>query len=96
VRVTCIIFYKINYHKKILSIKQHLTTMKYLQKVSVRIIVSLLAGGFITEIINISSGDPNHLHPPDKSTGYTMVLGIVIYVILTALIKKNDSGVFKR
>jgi hypothetical protein len=53
--------------------------VKYLQKVSVRIVVSLLAGGFVTEIINISSGDPNHLHSPDRSTGYTMVLGIIIY-----------------
>lgn len=70
--------------------------MKYLQKVSIRIVVSLLAGGFVTEIINISSGDPNHLHTPDRSTGYTMVLGIIIYIILTALIKKNDRDVFKR
>jgi hypothetical protein len=70
--------------------------VKYLQKVSIRIVVSLLAGGFATEIINISSGDPNHLHSPDRSTGYTMVLGIIIFIILTASIKKNGSAVFKR
>jgi hypothetical protein len=65
--------------------------MKYLQKTWVRILASLLAGGFVAEIININSADPNHRSTPDNSSVYLLIVAPIAYLILTSIVK-NSSG----
>jgi hypothetical protein len=38
--------------------------MRHLEKIWVRVLVSLLAGGFAQELFHISTGDPNRPEPP--------------------------------
>ena len=62
--------------------------MKYLQKTWIRIIVSLLVGGFGSELIHISTGDPNR--PTTSGESYLVILiAIITFVILTSIVKKN-------
>lgn len=63
--------------------------MEYFQKTWVRVIVSLLAGGILTEILSMHSTDPNHLTTPDRSSQYTLLAGFLIYIVFTAVIKKT-------
>jgi len=58
--------------------------MKYLKKIWVRIIVSLLAGGLITELIHISTGDPNR----PMTTNLTLFYALIVYGVLTLIVKK--------
>jgi len=62
--------------------------MKYLQKTWIRVIVSLFAGGIISEIIHISTGDPNRPRAESDSLVY-LGAALVIYLILTSNLKKN-------
>ena len=57
--------------------------MKYLKKTWVRIIVSLIGGGMATELIHISTGDPNR----PRTENHSLFYGIVIYIILSVIIK---------
>lgn len=61
--------------------------MKYLQKPWIRIIISLIAGGMISEILHISTGDPNR---PMGSGSSFIVLGsaFIVYLILTSISQK--------
>ena len=61
--------------------------MKYLQSTGLRVILSLFAGGMVSEIIHISTGDPNR---PRESGGSFIVLGVafIAYLILTAVSQK--------
>ena len=70
--------------------------MKYLEKTWVRIIVSLLAGGIITELIMMSSADPNHTVSPDRNSTYALFLGSIIYLVLTAIISKRNKNVLNK
>ena len=60
--------------------------MKYLKKTWVRVIVSLFGGGMVTEIIHISSGDPNR----PRTANLSVLYGVIIYFILTAIVKNNE------
>ena len=70
--------------------------MIYLQKTWVRIVVSLLTGGIVTEMVNINSADPNHTSSSDRGSFYTLILATIIYFILTAVVKKNEKNMFKK
>jgi hypothetical protein len=62
--------------------------MKYLQKKWVRIIVSLFIGAMISEIIHISTGDPNRPRP-DSESAVMIVSAIILYYLLTNLSKQT-------
>ena len=61
--------------------------MKYLKSTGLRIILSLFAGGMVSEIIHISTGDPNR---PQGSGGSFIVLGVafIAYLVLTFIAQK--------
>ena len=54
--------------------------MHYLNNKWIRIVVSLVTGGFITEILKMNSDDPNHKSLPDNSSLYAVVFGVIIYL----------------
>ena len=54
-----------------------------LGQIALKILISLVLGALGTEIINVISGDPNHYSTPDKSSFYTLIIGIVIFPLLT-------------
>ncbi len=62
--------------------------MRFLEKTWVRILVSLLAGGFAQELFHITTGDPNRPEPPGSST---LMLGFSVFVffVLTMYVKNN-------
>jgi len=41
--------------------------MRYLEKIGIRVLVSLLAGGFAQELFHISTGNPNRPEAPGIS-----------------------------
>ncbi len=61
----------------------------YLQKTWVMVVVSLLAGGIITEFITMDSGDPNHKISPDRNALYSLLAGAVIFFVLTAVVERS-------
>ena len=64
--------------------------MKYLQKTWVRIVVSLLAGGFASEIIHISTGDPNR--PKTSGESYiVLIFAAFTFFILTLMVNKQKK-----
>lgn len=63
--------------------------MKYLKLIWVRVIISLFGGGVVSEIIHISTGDPNR----PMTTNLSLLYGIIIFVILTFLVQKSDNKI---
>jgi hypothetical protein len=63
--------------------------MKYLEKTWVRVIISLIGGGMVTEIIHISTGDPNR----PMTANFSLLFAIIIYVLMTFIMTliKNRS-----
>lgn len=60
--------------------------MNNLKKNWVRVLISLLAGGMTTEIIHISTGDPDR----PETTNFTLLYALIIYIILTIIMKFNS------
>lgn len=58
--------------------------MKYLEKLWVRVLVSLFGGGMLTEIMHISTGDPNRPQTSNPSLLYATLLFVVITIIVRA------------
>ena len=65
--------------------------MKYLEKTWVRILASLLSASFIYELITINSNDPNHLHSKNNSGVFILIVGPIIYLVLTMYLNKNPN-----
>ena len=65
--------------------------MNFLQKTWIRIVISLLAGGIITELITMNSADPNHTSSPNRNSLYTLVLGAIIFFVLSAFVKRSNK-----
>ena len=64
--------------------------MRFFNKTWVRVIASLFIGGLFSEIIHITTGDPNR--PRSGNETFLMILSaIVIYFLLTSISKK-ESG----
>jgi hypothetical protein len=61
--------------------------MKLLRKAWFRIIISVFAGGFVTEIIHISTGDPNR----PRTANLSLLYAIIIFGLLTFLAKLPDE-----
>jgi hypothetical protein len=64
--------------------------MKFLQKTWIRVIISLFGGGMISEIIHISTGDPNRPTNPGSNTFIVLSAAVIIYFLLTNLSKKQN------
>ena len=62
--------------------------MNYLQKSWVRIVLSLLAGGLITELIHISTGDPNRASTTADSYS-VLIIAFICYFILTSIFNRK-------
>ncbi|MBJ7882655.1 hypothetical protein [Gelidibacter salicanalis] len=58
--------------------------MKILNRAWFRIIVSLFLGGVATEIIHISTGDPNR----PQEINFTILFAGIFYLIITLFTKK--------
>jgi len=63
--------------------------MKYLRIIWVRIFVSLLGGGMLSELMHISTGDPNR----PMETNPTLIFAVIIFVILSFIIKNLDKDI---
>ncbi|WP_299160500.1 hypothetical protein [uncultured Tenacibaculum sp.] len=61
--------------------------MKYLEKRWVRIVLSLVLGGMTTEILHITTGDPNR--PMEFNP--TLIFALIIFILLSFLAKKLNS-----
>lgn len=62
--------------------------MKYLEKTWIRVLVSLVCGGFANEIVFLSTGDPTRAREGEGS-GITIVVALVVYIIFTSLVNKD-------
>ncbi len=62
--------------------------MKYLKITWIRIVISLLAGGMITEIIQISKGDANSPATSGDSL-LVIICAIISFFLLTSLVNKS-------
>ena len=60
--------------------------MRLLQNKWARILLSLLAGAFISELIHVSTGDPNRAQSEGRSM-LLFVFAIIIYFGITYLLK---------
>jgi len=63
--------------------------MDYLKKTWVRIIISLLIGAVSTEFITMNSVDTKHQRSLGSSAIYTLMLGVIFYIILTDSMRKK-------
>ncbi|MFN8253304.1 MAG: hypothetical protein U0V75_15660 [Ferruginibacter sp.] len=60
--------------------------MRYLEKTWVRILASLLAGGFAQELFHISTGDPNRPEPPGVSPVF-LGAAVFMFFVLTMFVR---------
>ena len=65
--------------------------MKYLKVTWIRVLVSLVAGGMISELVHISTGDPNR-PTGSGSSMLAMVAATIVYLLLTNLVTKDPGG----
>lgn len=61
--------------------------MKYLKKIWIRVVVSLIGGGMATELIHISTGDPNR----PMTTNPSLLYAVIIFVILSFIVSNADN-----
>ncbi|MCF2874057.1 MULTISPECIES: hypothetical protein [unclassified Tenacibaculum] len=59
--------------------------MKYIEKRWVRIVLSLVLGGMITEILHITTGDPNR----PREFNPTLFFALIIFILLSFFKKKT-------
>lgn len=66
--------------------------MRYLNNFWVRFIVSLLAGGLIVECYILSfAKDPNNVPRSGSTSVLSWVLGLIIYLIITQMLKRDKE-----
>jgi hypothetical protein len=65
--------------------------MKYIKITWIRILVSLFTGSVISELIHISTGDPNRPRGGGGSL-VTIIAALIVYLLLTNLVKKDVGG----
>ncbi|HTL07413.1 MAG TPA: hypothetical protein VL307_04110 [Chitinophagaceae bacterium] len=58
--------------------------MKYLRKLWIRVVVSLIAGGAANEILFLSTGDPTRSRENEGSE-ITLAAAVGIFILLTVL-----------
>jgi len=59
--------------------------MRHLNKLWVRIVVSLLGGGMANEILFLSTGDPTRSRA-NEGNGITLIAAVVVFILLTVLV----------
>ena len=59
--------------------------MRHLNKLWVRIVVSLFGGGAANEILFLSTGDPTRPRE-NEGNGITLIAAVVIFILLTILV----------
>ena len=59
--------------------------MKYLKKLWVRILVSLIGGGMANEILFLSTGDPTRSRE-NEGNGITLIAAIAVFILITLLV----------
>jgi hypothetical protein len=69
--------------------------MKYLERTWVRILIAILSASLIYELITINSNDPNHLHSRDNSSLFILIVGPIIYLLLTRYVNRKSKPPFK-
>ncbi|CAN5521211.1 hypothetical protein BH11BAC3_BH11BAC3_13740 [soil metagenome] len=70
--------------------------MKYLQKTWVRLLVSLLAVSITLELMKVNSGNPNQQDSNDATSFIILIGGLIVYSVLTALVKNQQKNPFKK
>ena len=71
--------------------------MRHLKKLWIRILVSLLGGGFANEIFFLSTGDPTRSRE-HEGTGITLIAAVIIFGIITLIVEvlpQNKSDKLK-
>ena len=68
----------------------NLKNMTYLRKTWVRILVSLLAGGLASEILHISTGDPNRPTSSGESL-LVLIFAVITFFLLTAIVNNRKD-----
>lgn len=61
--------------------------MNLLRKNWFLVIISLLAGGLITEIIHLLTGNPTR----PWTTNITLLYALIIYGVVVVIVKKTDN-----
>ena len=61
--------------------------MGFIQKTWVRVLASLFAGGLASELIHISTGDPNRTR--ENNTSLLLGAAVISYFILTGIANKK-------
>jgi hypothetical protein len=59
--------------------------MKYLENKFIRIIICLFLGGAVSELIHISTGDPNR----PQETNLSILYAIAFYIGFSLYLKRN-------
>jgi hypothetical protein len=59
--------------------------MRYLENKFVRVVVCLISGGAISELIHISTGDPNR----PQETNLSILYAVVFYIAFSFYLKRN-------
>jgi hypothetical protein len=59
--------------------------MKYLEKIWIRILVSLFLGSIASEVIYITTGDPDS--PRTNTSGIVLATGLVFFILITLCVK---------
>ena len=71
--------------------------MKYLKKIWVRILLSLLGGGFANEIFFLATGDATRSRD-NEGSGITLIAAVIIFGIITLFVEvlpQNKSDKLK-
>jgi hypothetical protein len=61
--------------------------MQLLKKTWIRVLASLFGGGMITELIHISTGDPNRT----RTDTFTLLYALIVYGVLSLVVKGADN-----
>jgi len=60
--------------------------MKYLRKIWLRIIISLIGGGMVMELLHITTGDANR----PMGANFSLLFGLIIFVAISFYIRLAD------
>ncbi len=59
--------------------------MRYLENKFIRVIACLFLGGAVSELIHISTGDPNR----PETSNFTLLYAIMFYIVFSIYLKRK-------
>jgi hypothetical protein len=59
--------------------------MRYLENKFIRVVVCLILGGAVSELVHISTGDPNR----PQETNLSILYAVVFYIAFSFYLKRN-------